>query len=515
MGCCDAFYARALALEYAMNDTPAAASLGPDAAPGVQLSDAPAPQPKEKVSLYAAREPIYPKLVHGKFRRIKWAIMIVTLGIYYGLPWVRWNRGEGLPDQAVLLDFAHQRLYFFGLEIWAQEFYYVTGILILSALALFLVTAMAGRVWCGYACPQTVWTDLMIMVERLWQGDRNARMKLAKSPWSFDKLWRMGGTHLSWLLIGILTGGALVFYFRDAPTLLSEFWHFNAPAIAYVFVGIFTATTYLLGGLVREQVCTYMCPWPRIQGAMFDANSFLITYRDFRGEPRGAHKKGDSWEGRGDCIDCTQCVAVCPAGIDIRNGPQLECIQCALCIDACDEIMTKVGRPTKLIAYDTFRNLQAEEHGSRAPFRLIRPRTMLYAGLFGFVCLIMLFGLSRKTVMEVNVVADRNPLFVQLQDGGIRNGYTVRVLNKRRETRSFTLHIAGLPEARIAVVGIEGDNPLIEVKPDDVRSVKVYVTVPHEKATALPASTGIDFVVRDQEDGAETKRNSNFRGPGQ
>jgi cytochrome c oxidase accessory protein FixG len=515
MSCCDAFYARALALEYAMSEMRAVASLGQEAAPGIQRLDVKPVNTKERQSLYASREPVYPKLVHGKFRRIKWIIMIVALGIYYGLPWIRWNRGPGLPDQAVLLDFAHQRLYFFGLEIWAQEFYYVTGILILSALALFLVTALAGRVWCGYTCPQTVWTDLMIMVERLWQGDRNARIKLAKSPWSLNKLLRIGGTHLSWLLIGLLTGGALVFYFRDAPTLLSEFLRFDAPAIAYVFLGVFTATTYTLGGLAREQLCTYMCPWPRIQGAMFDADSFLVTYRGFRGEPRGPHKKGEAWEGRGDCIDCTQCVAACPAGIDIRNGPQLECIQCALCIDACDAIMRKVGRPAKLIAYDTYRNIEAEEHGARAPFRLIRPRTMLYAGLFLLVSCIMLFGLSRKTVLEMNVVADRNPLFVQLKDGGIRDGYTIRLLNKRQETRSFALSVAGLPEARISIVGLEGDNPLLEVKPDDVRSVKVYVTVPHDKVAALPAPAPMTFILRDRGDGTETERDSNFRGPGQ
>ena len=518
MSCCDAFYARALALEYAMNEMPAAAtaSLGQEAAPGIQRLDVkPVNAKEERQSLYAAREPIYPKLVHGKFRRIKWIIMIVTLGIYYGLPWLRWDRGPTLPDQAVLLDFAHQRLYFFGLEIWAQEFYYITGILILSALGLFLVTALAGRVWCGYTCPQTVWTDLMIMVERLWQGDRNARMKLAKSPWSVNKLWRVGGTHLSWLLIGLLTGGALVFYFRDAPTLLSEFWRFDAPDIAYIFLAIFAATTYALGGLLREQLCTYMCPWPRIQGAMFDADSFLITYRGFRGEPRGPHKKNETWEGRGDCIDCRQCVAVCPAGIDIRDGAQLECIQCALCVDACDEIMKKVGRPTKLIAYDTFRNLQAEKHGDRVPFRLIRPRTMLYAGLFALVSCLMLFGLSRKTVLEMNAVPDRNPLFVQTQDGGIRNGFTIRLLNKRQEARTFALSIASLPEARISIVGIDGNNPLIEVKPDDVRSVKVYVTVPHDKAAALPASARMAFILRDNGDGTETKRESTFRGPGQ
>ncbi len=214
-------------------------------------------------------------------------------------------------------------------------------------------------------------------------------------------------------------------------------------------------------------------------------------------------------------MDCGQCVAVCPAGIDIRNGSQLECIQCALCIDACDEIMMKVGRPQKLIAYDTYRNLQAEEHGGRAPFRLIRPRTMLYAGLFALVSAIMLFGLSQKTVLEANVVADRNPLFVQLQDGGIRNGYTIRLLNKRKETRTFKLSIAGLPEAKITVVGIDGDNPLIEVAPDDVHSMKAYVTLSHGKAAGLPAAIPITFVVRDVGDGMETTRRSNFRGPGQ
>ncbi|MFT4080354.1 4Fe-4S dicluster domain-containing protein, partial [Rhodomicrobium sp.] len=284
-------------------------------------------------------------------------------------------------------------------------------------------------------------------------------------------------------------------------------------AIAYIFIGIFTATTYVLGGLSREQVCTYMCPWPRIQGAMFDADSLLVTYRGFRGEPRGPHKKGDTWEGRGDCIDCNQCVVACPAGIDIRNGAQLECIQCALCIDACDEIMTKVGRPTKLIAYDTYRNLEAEAHGKRAPIRLIRPRTILYAGLTALVGGLMLFGLSQKTIFEMNVVPDRNPLFVQLSDGSIRNGYEIRLLNKRRETRSFVLSVS-VPEAKINVVGIDGENPPITVAPDDLRSIKVYVSVPREKAATLGATTPVTITARDRDDGTETARETTFKGPG-
>ncbi len=488
-----------------------------EAAPGVAKSDAEAVNAKESRPLYAERVAIYPKRAHGTFRRAKWAVMAATLGVYYVLPWLRWNRGPNLPDQAFLLDFAHQRLYMFGVEIWAQELYFVTGLLIISALGLFLVTAVAGRVWCGYTCPQTVWTDLMIAVEHFWQGDRNSRMRLAKSAWTFEKIWKLGATHISWLLIGLTTGGAFVFYFRDAPTLARELLNFDAPYISYLFIGIFTATTYVLGGLAREQVCTYMCPWPRIQGAMFDADSLLITYRGYRGEPRGPHKKNESWEGRGDCIDCKQCVAVCPMGIDIRHGPQLECIQCALCIDACDEIMEKVGRPKKLIAYDTFRNLDAASHGDRAPIKLIRPRTILYTGVLGLVCVVLMFALSAKTVLDVTVQADRNPLFVTLSDGGIRNSYTVRVLNKLYDTRRFSLAIEGLPQAQLSVLGMEGQSaPKIEVAPDNVRTVKMFVTVPRETAkTMTSGQTPFSVVVRDLTDGTKTSRDTNFRGPAQ
>lgn len=486
-----------------------------EAAPGVQQVDVKPVNAKTERTLYAGREAIYPKRARGTFRWVKWLVMAVTLGIYYALPWLRWDRGPNLPDQAFLLDFANQRLYMFGLEIWAQELYFITGLLILSALGLFFVTAIAGRVWCGYTCPQTVWTDLMIVVERFWQGDRNARMRLAKAPWTFDKIWKISATHLSWILIGLATGGAFVFYFRDAPTLAMEFINFEAPFIAYLFVGIFTATTYVLGGLAREQVCIYMCPWPRIQGAMFDADSLLVTYRGYRGEPRGPHKKGESWEGRGDCIDCKQCVAVCPTGIDIRHGPQLECIQCALCIDACDEIMEKIGRPKKLIAYDTFRNLDAASHGDREPMRLIRPRTILYASAFAFVGAIMVMGLMTKTVLEVTIQADRNPLFVKLSDGGIRNSYTVRVLNKLHETRSLSLSVFGLPQAKFSLLGIEANGaPRIEVEPNGVRTLKAFVTLP-------PGASGViddgqepfSIVVRDLGNGTETSRETIFRGP--
>jgi cytochrome c oxidase accessory protein FixG len=485
-----------------------------EAAPGVERIDVRAVNAEANRSLYAKRVKIYPKRGEGQFRTIKWVVMAVTLGIYYVVPWLRWDRGAYLPDQAVLIDFPARRFYFFFIEIWPQEFYYITGLLVLAALALFLVTAIAGRVWCGYTCPQTVWTDLMIAVERFLQGDRNARMRLDKGPWTVEKIWRKGATHVTWLLIAIATGGAWVFYFRDAPTLARELATFEAPMVAYVFLGVFTATTYVLGGLAREQVCTYMCPWPRIQGAMFDRDSLLISYRAWRGEPRGPHKAGQAWEGRGDCIDCMQCVAVCPAGIDIRDGGQLECIQCALCIDACDAIMDKVGRPRGLIAYDTLRSLAAAGHET-VPIKLLRPRVVLYASAMAVVGAIMLTALLLRPDLEVSVLHDRNPIYVRLSDGGVRNGYTVKLLNKLYEPHSFRLSPAGLPGATLSIVGLERQtDPVVTVSPEELQSVRVYVALEKSAVAALPnAATDFAFVVNDVDSATRAEHRAIFQGP--
>jgi cytochrome c oxidase accessory protein FixG len=484
-----------------------------DAAPGVERLDVRPVNRKQDRPLYAERQKIYPKLAHGRFRTVKWLVMAATLGIYYALPWLRWHRGPDLPDQAVLLDMANNRFFFFFLEIWPQEFYFVTGLLVLAALSLFLITSVAGRVWCGYACPQTVWTDLMIVVERFWQGDRNARIALDKQPWGPVKVFKKGITHLSWLAIGLATGGAFVFYFRDAPTLANELLTGTAPPIAYLFLGLFTLTTYGLGGIAREQVCIYMCPWPRIQGAMVDHETLLVGYRAYRGEPRGPHKKGRSWEGRGDCVDCAACVAVCPMGIDIRDGAQLECIQCALCIDACDGIMNKVGRPRGLIAYDTIARQEAAAKGGEAPLRVVRPRTLLYGGLIAVVGLIMLVTFLNRSTLQVNVLADRNPPYVLLSDGATRNGYTVKILNKLHEPREFTLSVRGLPDARLAIVGMRPDDS-IRVTTDDLREVRVLVTVPAAAIGQLDgASTPFALVVRDVLSGGETARTTHFQRP--
>ena len=264
------------------------------AAEGVAKSDALASNSAINRKFYKARVPIYPKLVHGEFRKVKWAVMAITLGIYYVVPWIRWDRGPFAPHQAVLVDLAHQRFYFFFIEIWPQEVYYITGLLIMAAVSLFLITALFGRLWCGYACPQTVWTDLFIYVENLIEGDRSARIRLAAAPWTVQKVTKRVSKHAIWLLIAVATGGAWVFYFTDAPTLMHQLVTLSAPAVVYGAIGALAFTTYSLGGMMREQVCTYMCPWPRIQGAMTDNEALAVTYRVDRGEPRGPHKKSES-----------------------------------------------------------------------------------------------------------------------------------------------------------------------------------------------------------------------------
>ncbi|MGB3456411.1 MAG: cytochrome c oxidase accessory protein CcoG [Litorimonas sp.] len=479
-----------------------------EAAPGVPRSRAPSPTPSTPVSLYKSREQIYPKLAHGFFRNLKWLAMIVLLGIYYGLPWVRWDRGPGQPDQAVLVDFENARFYFFFIEIWPQEVYFITGLLILAALGLFLVTSLFGRVWCGYACPQTIWTDLFIHVERFFEGDRNARIKLDKAKWSVSKIYKKTAKHVSWLLIAALTGGVWILYFHDAPTIARDFFTGHAPTTSYVFAALLTFTTYTLAGSMREQVCTYMCPWPRIQAALIDEDALNVTYRYDRGEPRGPHKKGASWEGRGDCIDCRQCVAVCPVGIDIRDGLQLECIGCALCIDACNGIMEKVDRPRGLVAYDTDANVVRRMEGRPSRYRLIRARTVIYAIVFAAVGFTMLYALLARSTLDVNVVRDRQPNFVQLSDGSVRNGYTVKVMNKATQARTVRLSVDGLPSPDIRVAGQSG--LALDVPADE--TIDFRITLTEDDLAGLDGRADVTFRLTHDATGDTAGRASVFVG---
>ncbi|MEK7265509.1 MAG: cytochrome c oxidase accessory protein CcoG [Pseudomonadota bacterium] len=477
---------------------------------GVERDDVKAVNSAASRTLYKAREPIYPKLVYGKYRALKWGMLIATLSVYYLIPWLRWDRGLGEPNQAVLVDFPGRRFYFFFIELWPDELYYLTGLLILAALALFLATALFGRVWCGYACPQTVWTDLFIAVERLVEGDRNKRIKLAKAPWSAEKIGKKALKHGLWIAIAAATGGAWVFYFHDAPTIFPQLFRGEAPASAYLFIGLLTMTTYILAGSMREQVCTYMCPWPRIQAALTDAETLEVTYKYDRGEPRGPHKKGQTWEGRGDCVDCNACVAACPMGIDIRDGAQLECINCALCIDACDDTMTKIGRPLGLIGYDTDKNIDRRKTGQKPLIRLIRSRTILYAALIAALGAFMLFGLSSRATLEVNILRDRTPPFVRLSDGSIRNAYTVKIINKANAARVFTISVAGDKDLIVSSVGETAKDNAVTVtaEGDGLRSVRIFVTAP--KTGVERATKEITLLVAEAGGGESVENKSAF-----
>ena len=435
--------------------------------------------------LYVAQKKVYPQSISGTFRNIKWRLMAICLGVYYLLPFVRWNRGLGAPDQAVLIDFPNRRFYFFFIELWPQEVYYFTGLLILAAVALFLMNALGGRIWCGYLCPQTVWTDLFYAVERWVEGDRRERIRADAAGMNANRAARRVLKHSIWLVIAWWTGGAWVLYFSDAPTLVKDLATFQAPAIAYIWIGILTLTTYVLAGFMREQVCVYMCPWPRIQAALTDEWALNVTYKYDRGEARCSLKKSIDLRAHGehvgDCIDCNQCVAVCPTGIDIRDGAQLGCIQCGLCIDACDSVMKKIGRETRLIGYDNDINIQRRVAGKKEIFKPIRARTVVYAGLIVVVCSVMLYALMTRTLLDVNVLHDRNPVAVKLSDGSIRNGYTLRFLNKRGFDRVIAVDIDGPPNAQIHIVGVDSvtpDRPMIVLGRDQTTELRVLVTAP-------------------------------------
>ena len=512
------------------------------AAPPCETADDMTDQP-----LFAAQVPIFPRRVRGRFRRLKWAIMAATLAIYYAAPWIRWDRGPNLPDQAVLVDLAGRRFYFFWIEIWPHEFYFVAGLLIMAGLGLFLFTSALGRVWCGYACPQTVWTDLFLAVERRIEGDRNARVRLHDAPWDARK-WRLRLTKwAAWLAISVATGGAWVFYFADAPTLLRDLVALEAPAVAYATIAILTATTFTLGGFLREQVCIYMCPWPRIQGAMMDPGTLTVGYRDWRGEPRGKGRArrrevAESVEGQGasvrhgagagkdraaprlsregevlgDCIDCMACVNVCPMGIDIREGQQMECITCALCIDACDEVMAKIGRPRGLIDYVALSDIPAERAGAApAPVarHVLRPRNLAYLGLWALIGLGLVLALWLRPTLAMSVAPVRNPTHVVLSDGSVRNDYVLRVQNRHGEARDVALSVAGGAELTLTLSGYEAEGiARAEIEPDAQARLRVQVTAPPGSDPAHAHSMPIELRAEDPISGEAVTVETTFDG---
>jgi cytochrome c oxidase accessory protein FixG len=449
-------------------------------------------QDNDSQSLYAKREPIFPRRVKGAFRNLKWFLMAFTLGIYYITPWIRWDRGPSLPDQAVLIDMANRRFFFFMIEIWPHEFYFVAGLLIMAGLGLFLFTSAAGRVWCGYACPQTVWTDLFILVERWVEGDRNARLRLHRGKWNAEKIRKTAVKWSAWLLIAIATGGAWVFYFTDAPTLAVNLVTGQAHPVAYMTIAVLTATTFFFGGFFREQICIYACPWPRIQAAMIDEDTLTINYRHWRGEPRGKLQKETVADRQGDCIDCMACVNVCPMGIDIRDGQQMACITCGLCIDACNDVMDKIGKPRDLIGYMALTDEVAEKTGKEPKSvwkHIFRARTIMYTTLWSAVGIGLVVALFMRSEIDVNVTPVRNPTFVTLSDGSIRNTYDIRLLNKQGQDETFHISVTSEAPLKIALEGT--DELTVTVKANEQKTQRVYVVAPPNSPAAIVDRTDL------------------------
>ena len=400
-------------------------------------------------SLYAARVPVFPKAVGGFYRRLKWWLMGITLTIYYVTPWIRWDRGAHLPDQAVLVDLAHRRFFFFWIEIWPQEFYYVAGLLIMAGLGLFLFTSVLGRVWCGYACPQTVWTEAYLWMERKIEGKRGQRMKLDNAPNSAAKIRTKALKHTVWIAFSLWTGFTFVGYFTPIVDLGSRIITFELGPWESFWILFYGFATYGNAGWLREQVCIYMCPYARFQSAMFDSDTLVISYDPARGDPRGARRRKFDHKaaGLGDCIDCTMCVQVCPTGIDIRDGLQYQCIACAACVDACDQVMDQMGYPKGLIRYTTESAVSGEKP------RILRPRMVVYAvGLLALVSTLVIAIVSR-TPLALDIIRDRNALYRESNEGLVENVYTLKLINMDDDEHVYKISVLGID----GIDGIELD----------------------------------------------------------
>ncbi|MBF0212153.1 MAG: cytochrome c oxidase accessory protein CcoG [Magnetococcales bacterium] len=430
----------------------------------------------ETTSLYADWKKIYPRHQEGFFRKLRYRIYGVELAIFFLLPWVRWERPEGMPNQAVLFDLPGRKFYIFDLAIWPQDIFLLAFLLIAAAIGLFFMTALAGRVFCGYMCMQTIWTDWFLLMERLIEGNRNARLNLDRSPMSVNKIRLKLLKHASWLLISGWTGLTFVLYFSNAPEMIRQIVTGSAPFPALFTMLFLTATTYVMAGLAREQVCIYMCPYARFQGVMFDEDTMIVAYHPELGEPRESNrrKRTEMKERVGSCIDCDSCVTVCPTGIDIRNGQQYECITCGACIDACDDVAQKVGMTDRLIRYTSLREMRGD-----GKTRWIRGRILVYATLLTIFLGGIVVYLARHVPLDFTVIGHRQPLYILQSDGSIQNNYTVRVLNMTETGQTYTLSVSGLPGITLTVAAINTHTseglPLLTVPPGSVTPYTVYV----------------------------------------
>ena len=428
--------------------------------------------------LYQKREHIYQRHATGFFQTIRDITIWITLGLYFLLPWLNWDN-----RQAVLFDLPERKFYIFWFTFWPQDFLYLSWLLIISAFALFFFTVLAGRVWCGYTCPQTVWTKFFMWIELITEGDRHKRMRLDTQPWSLQKFFKKSAKHFLWLLLSFWTAFTFVAYFTPVREFAPDLLSLDVHAWAWFWLLFFTVATYTNAGFLREQVCLYMCPYARFQSVMFDRDTLIVTYDKTRGEPRGSRKKGADFEasGLGSCIDCQVCVQVCPTGIDIRDGLQYECITCAACIDACDDVMDQMGYPRGLIRYST------ENAIENKPSKILRPRLIGYGIVLTAMCALFLITLLSRVPLAVDIIRDRNALYRETFDGNIENTYTLKIMNKTQQAQDYTVTFSGIDTVSTQIPPVVSAAPgelvdltvTVEVSPDNIqqRNTKVYFTV--------------------------------------
>ncbi len=443
-------------------------------------------------TLIQKRIPVIPRSVKGRFRRLKYVVLFIAYATYFMLPWLRWQRENG-PDQAVLFDIVGRKFYLFNLTVYAQDIFWLAGLLIIAALLLFFVTGVAGRVFCGYFCFQTLWTDVFVMIERLVQGERNARIRLLNGPNTPEKIIKLTTTQFLWLLVSFFTGLAFTAYWADSFELTKQFFTGQAPFPAYATTLFLTATTFVMAGLAREQVCTHMCPYSRFQAAMFDEDTLIIAYDERRGESENGRikpsknllaKKDREQKGYGDCIDCGYCVQVCPTGIDIRKGMQYECISCALCIDACNTIMDSIKYPRGLIRYSS----EQELHGSRR--RWYKLKNLGYSLFIILVIGLLVWSIMTRGLTELIVNKVRQPLYVTLSDGRVQNRFELKIVNKSDRTQSYQISLDGIERAELDM----GHFSEFTLKSGE--SVKLQVAVKHARLDQEAKRFDFMFVVK-------------------
>lgn len=429
----------------------------------------------EMVSLYQAHQKIYPRSVQGVFAQWRWFTVAITQLVFYGLPWLAWGQ-----RQAVLFDLEARRFYIFGLVLYPQDFIYLTALLVISALSLFLFTAVAGRLWCGFACPQTVYTEIFLWIERRFEGDRSARMRLDAAPLSLNKLGRKTGKQLAWLSVSLWTGFSFVGYFTPIRELTASVFSLGFGPWEMFWILFYSLATYGNAGFMREQVCKYMCPYARFQSAMFDKDTLIVTYDEARGEPRGARsKKADIQAlGLGACVDCTLCVQVCPTGIDIRQGLQYECIGCGACVDVCDQVMDKVGYARGLVKFSTQNAMEKGWSWAHTVRRIFRPRVLVYTAVLWAIIVGVAVSLWLREPFKVDIERDRATMARIVSGGQIENVYRLQIMNATEQILRFELAVDGLPGLRMATP------PQFEVDAIESRWVSVRLRLPYDAALA-------------------------------